>query len=102
LVIDASKPACHSGTPRAASKATKLFAESPANSRPRDPRRSRLHISEALFNACRAVGLQGSNTNFLICAVSERLRYPILTTDADFAGYAGVIPVLLYQEQERV
>jgi hypothetical protein len=54
-----------------------------------------------LFNVCRAVGLQGSNTDFLICAVSERLRYPILTTDDDFARYARVIPVVLYREQER-
>jgi predicted nucleic acid-binding protein len=54
-----------------------------------------------LFNACRAVGLQGSNTDFLICAVSERLRYPILTTDGDFARYARVIPVVLYREEER-
>jgi len=48
------------------------------------------------FNICRAHGLQGSNTDFLLCAVSERHRLPILTTDGDFMRYARVLPVLLY------
>lgn len=43
------------------------------------------------FNRCRAKGLQGSNTDFLICAVSMRRRFPILTTDNDFAGFARVL-----------
>ena len=51
----------------------------------------------ALFNLCRAAGLQGSNTDFLICAVAERHRFPILTTDADFARYSRAIPVALHQ-----
>lgn len=45
------------------------------------------------FNACRAAGLQGSNTDFLICAVAQRHRMPILTTDADFTRYAAVLPI---------
>jgi predicted nucleic acid-binding protein len=49
------------------------------------------------FNACRTRGIQGSNTDFLICAVAERLDLPILTTDADFARYASVLPVALYK-----
>jgi predicted nucleic acid-binding protein len=48
------------------------------------------------FNACRARGIQGSNTDFLICAVAERLDLPILTTDADFGRYASVLPVALH------
>ncbi len=32
------------------------------------------------FNTCRARGVQGSNTDFLICAVAERRNLPILTT----------------------
>ena len=50
----------------------------------------------ALFNACRERGLQGSNTDFLLCAVSTRHRMPLLTTDDDFARYATVIPVVLH------
>ena len=43
------------------------------------------------FNRCRAKGLQGSNTDFLICAVSMRRKSAILTTDNDFAGFARVL-----------
>ena len=43
------------------------------------------------FNRCRAKGLQGSNRDFLICAVSMRRRLAILTTDKDFAGFAKVL-----------
>ena len=48
------------------------------------------------FNTCRARGVQGSNTDFLICAVAERRNLPILTTDADFPRFAGVIPIRLH------
>ena len=48
------------------------------------------------FNACRAKGLQGSNTDFLLCAVSERHRMPLLTTDSDFLLYGTVISVALH------
>ena len=48
------------------------------------------------FNACRAKGLQGSNTDFLLCAVSAHHHMPLLTTDGDFLRYATVIPVALH------
>jgi predicted nucleic acid-binding protein len=48
------------------------------------------------FNTCRTRGIQGSNTDFLICAVAERLDLPILTTDADFTRFASVLPIALY------
>ena len=50
----------------------------------------------AYFNDCRVRGIQGSNTDFLICAVAERRGFPILTTDADFLGFAGILPIALY------
>jgi predicted nucleic acid-binding protein len=43
------------------------------------------------FNTCRQHGLQGSNTDFLICAVAERHRLALLTTDLDFGRYARLI-----------
>ena len=43
------------------------------------------------FNRCRTKGLQGSNTDFLMCAVSLRRHLAILTTDKDFVGFAGVL-----------
>lgn len=48
------------------------------------------------FNTCRTRGVQGSNTDFLICAVAERRNLPILTTDADFTGFAAVLPIKLH------
>jgi predicted nucleic acid-binding protein len=48
------------------------------------------------FNACRAKGLQGSNTDFLLCAVCVGHRMPLLTTDGDFQRYSTVIPVALH------
>lgn len=43
------------------------------------------------FSRCRAKGLQGSNTDFLMCAVSLRHDLAILTTDKDFDGFARVL-----------
>lgn len=48
------------------------------------------------FNTCRAHGVQGSNTDFLICAAAERRDLPILTTDVDFTRFARVLPITLY------
>ena len=48
------------------------------------------------FNTCRAKGVQGSSTDFLICAAAERRRFPILTTDADFIRFAEILPIVLH------
>jgi predicted nucleic acid-binding protein len=48
------------------------------------------------FNICRAAGIQGSNTDFLICAAAERRNLPILTTDQDFVRFAEVLPIALH------
>jgi hypothetical protein len=48
------------------------------------------------FNTCRAHGVQGSNTDFLICAVAERRTLPILTTDIDFTRFAELLPITLH------
>ena len=48
------------------------------------------------FNFCRGRGVQGSNTDFLICAVAERRQFPILTTDVDFTRFARVLPITLH------
>jgi predicted nucleic acid-binding protein len=41
-----------------------------------------------IFNTCRAHGIQGSNTDFLICAAAEIRKLSLLTTDKDFNRYA--------------
>jgi predicted nucleic acid-binding protein len=49
------------------------------------------------FNLCRSKGIQGSNIDFLICAVSVRSEMPIYTTDKDFESFAKHIPLRLYK-----
>jgi predicted nuclease of predicted toxin-antitoxin system len=41
-------------------------------------------MAARFFNLCRISGVQGSNTDFLICAVAARNRLAIFTTDKDF------------------
>ena len=48
------------------------------------------------FNHCRVKGVQGSNTDFLICAVSSSRKMPIFTTDGDFAQFAKLLPIKLH------
>lgn len=50
-------------------------------------------------NLCRAKGIQGSNTDFLLCAVAERYRFPILTTDDDFLKFGRVLPLRLHARE---
>ena len=49
-----------------------------------------------VFNTCRANGVQGSNTDFLICAVSINHQLPIFSVDNDFQMYRQWLPVQLY------
>jgi predicted nucleic acid-binding protein len=56
------------------------------------------HIMAAqFFNTCRAKGIQGSNTDFLICAVAVRRQLSIFTTDGDFPHFAKHLPILLQE-----
>ena len=48
------------------------------------------------FNLCRGKGVQGSNTDFLICAIAVRHKIPIFTTDADFTLFQQHLPVTLH------
>lgn len=50
----------------------------------------------AFFNQCRDRGIQGSNTDFLICAVAVRNGFSILTTDDDFRHFAEILPISLH------
>ena len=49
------------------------------------------------FNLCRSKGIQGSNTDFLICSVSVRNELPIYTVDKDFLLYRKHIPIRLHK-----
>ena len=48
------------------------------------------------FNSCRAAGVQGSNTDFLICALAHAHNMPIATCDGDFVHYARHLPITLH------
>ena len=50
------------------------------------------------FNLCRSKGVQGSNMDYLICAVSSNNRFPIFTSDKDFEIYSKHIPITLMKE----
>jgi predicted nucleic acid-binding protein len=48
------------------------------------------------YNRCRAVGIQGSHIDFLICAVAVRRAMSIFTTDRDFISFERVLPIRLH------
>ena len=49
------------------------------------------------FNLCRSRGVQGSNTDFLMCAVAVRHDLAIFSTDGDFHLFAKSLPIVLYE-----
>jgi predicted nucleic acid-binding protein len=49
------------------------------------------------FNLCRGKGIQGSNTDFLICAITTRHKIPIFTTDGDFTLFQTHLPIMLHR-----
>ena len=54
-------------------------------------------LTARTFNQCRARGVQGTHTDFLICAVGFARDIPIFTTDKDFLSYSRVLPIRLHQ-----
>ena len=48
------------------------------------------------FNTCRSKGIQGSNTDFLICSVAVNNDLEIFTNDKDFQNYQKYLPIKLY------
>jgi predicted nucleic acid-binding protein len=51
----------------------------------------------AYYNRCRSKGIQGSFTDFVICAVAIRHDLEVFTDDKDFLGYKTVLPIRLYR-----
>ena len=54
-------------------------------------------LAAQAFNTCRAHGVQGSNTDFLICAASINHQLPIFSLDKDFEQYRQWLPIDLYE-----
>jgi predicted nucleic acid-binding protein len=54
-------------------------------------------LAAEFYNTCRQKGIQGSNTDFLICAAAWHRNYGILTTDRDFQNFTEHIPITLME-----
>ncbi len=54
-------------------------------------------LAARFFNTCRAKGVQGSNTDFLICTVAVQRQLAIFTTDKDFSLFAKRLPIGLHE-----
>jgi len=54
-------------------------------------------IAAEFSNKCRQQGVQGSHTDFLICAVVTRLDVSVFTTDKDFIHYRKHLPIVLHE-----
>ncbi|MCB0036815.1 MAG: PIN domain-containing protein [Anaerolineales bacterium] len=54
-------------------------------------------LAAEYFNICRSNGVQGSNTDFLICAVAVNHQLQIFTTDQDFELFQQYLPIGLYK-----
>jgi hypothetical protein len=52
-----------------------------------------------LCDLCRGKGVQGSNTDFLMCAVAVRHQMPIFTTDVDFSFLQQHLPIKLHRSR---
>jgi predicted nucleic acid-binding protein len=48
------------------------------------------------YNKSRKKGIQGSNTDFLICAIAVNHSMPVFTTDNDFKLFKKYIPIKLH------
>jgi len=51
------------------------------------------------FNRCRPKGIQGSNTDFLICAMANRNKLSIFTTDKDFELLSKHLQIILHRAE---
>lgn len=51
----------------------------------------------ACFNTCRKKGVQGSHTDFLLCAVALNHELTLFAQDNDFTHYAKYLPIRLLE-----
>jgi predicted nucleic acid-binding protein len=54
-------------------------------------------LAASYYNLCRSKGIQGSNTDFLICAVGVRHEHEIYTTAEDFKRFTRCLPIVLHR-----
>ncbi len=56
-------------------------------------------LAAEYFNICSKNGIQGSQTDYLICAISCRYNFQIYTEDKDFNYYKKYLPIKLYKNR---
>ena len=54
-------------------------------------------LAASFFNLCRSKGIQGSHTDFLICACAVSWDVEIFSKDRDFYHYSKYIPIHLHE-----
>jgi len=54
-------------------------------------------LAAKFFNICRGKGIQGSNTDFVICACSVHWGMSILSRDQDYVFYRKYLPIELLE-----
>jgi len=54
------------------------------------------NLAAEYYNVCLTKGIQGSQTDYLICAVASRYDMEIFTEDKDFSHYKKYLPIRLY------
>jgi len=52
-------------------------------------------LAAEFFNICRTNGVQGSNTDFLICATAVNNNFSIYTSDKDYELFKKYLPIQL-------
>lgn len=54
-------------------------------------------LGASFFNLCRRKGIQGSHTDFLMCACSVAWKTKILSKDKEFRHYSRYLPIDLIE-----
>jgi predicted nucleic acid-binding protein len=57
-------------------------------------------LGASFFNLCRSNGIQGSHTDYLICACAVAWQTKILSKDKDFLNYSRFLPIDLLELDE--
>jgi predicted nucleic acid-binding protein len=56
-------------------------------------------LAAEYYNNCMGNGIQGSQVDLLICAISVRNKFEIYTEDGDFKLYKKYLPIKLYKTE---
>lgn len=55
-----------------------------------------------IYNDCRKKGIQGSQVDYLICAIARVNNISIFTTDKDFSNYNKIVGLKIHKVREEI